>query len=153
MTESNTASVCIVGAGSMGVITGYHLQLAGATVTLLARPHRQARLPLSETSPASVCIVGAGSMGVLTGYHLQLAGATVTFLVRPHRQEQLSRPQVLYSFDGQSLKTLSDYDLIADPAKLAGTSFDFVVITLDGAALRAEAGQKLVDEMGRAFQI
>ena len=106
---------------------------------------------MTESNTASVCIVGAGSMGVITGYHLQLAGATVTFLVRPHRQEQLSRPQVLYSYDDRSLKTYSDYDLIADPAKLAGTSFDFAVITLDGAALRAEAGQKLVDEMGRAF--
>jgi hypothetical protein len=42
--------------------------------------------------------------------------------------------------------------LITDPAKLAGTSFDFVIITLDGASLRTEAGQKLVDEIGRAFR-
>jgi hypothetical protein len=91
-------------------------------------------------------------MGVLTGYHLQLAGAAVTFLVRPHRLEQLSRPQALYSYDDQSLKTYSGYDLMTDPAKLSGTSFDFVVITLDGLALRAEAGQKLADEIGRAFR-
>ncbi|MEV5666657.1 2-dehydropantoate 2-reductase N-terminal domain-containing protein [Streptomyces flaveolus] len=100
----------------------------------------------------SVCIVGAGSMGVVTGYHLGLAGASVTFLVRPHRQEQLSRPQRLYSYDDHSLNTYSDYELLTDPSELAGTVFDFVVITLDGAALRAEAGQRLVDEIGRAFR-
>jgi ketopantoate reductase len=62
---------------------------------------------MTKTSTPSVCIVGAGSMGVSTGYHLSLAGAAVTFLVRPHRQEQLSRPQVLYSYDDHSLKTFS----------------------------------------------
>jgi ketopantoate reductase len=103
---------------------------------------------MTKTSTPSVCIVGAGSMGVSTGYHLSLAGAAVTFLVRPHRQEQLSRPQVLYSYDDHSLKTFSGYELLTDPAELAGTSFDFLVITLDGAALRAEAGQRLVDEIG-----
>lgn len=107
---------------------------------------------MTETKPTSVCIVGAGSMGVITGYHLQLAGAAVTFLVRPHRREQLSRPQALYSFDDQSLKTFSGYDLLTDPAELAGTSFDFVVITLDSASLHADAGLKLVDEIGRAFR-
>ncbi|SEL46479.1 Ketopantoate reductase [Stigmatella aurantiaca] len=91
-------------------------------------------------------------MGVLAGYHLKLAGAAVTFLVRPHRLEQLSRPQVLYSYDDHSLKTYSGYDLLTDPARLEGTSFDFVVITLDGASLRAEAGVKVVEEIGRAFR-
>lgn len=107
---------------------------------------------MNNLNNASVCIVGAGSVGVLAGYHLDLAGADVTYLVRPHRQEQLSRPQVLYSYDDHSLKTYSGYNLITDPAKLAGTSFDFVIITLDGASLRAEAGQKVVDEIGRAFR-
>lgn len=88
----------------------------------------------------------------LSGYHLGLAGAAVTFLVRSHRLNQLSRPQVLYSYDDHSLKNYTGYDLITDPAMLTGTSFDFVVITLDGASLRAEAGQKVVDEIGRAFR-
>ncbi|WP_199821983.1 2-dehydropantoate 2-reductase N-terminal domain-containing protein [Streptomyces sp. XY152] len=43
MTTLVTPSVCIVGAGSMGVVTGYHLGLAGASVTFLVRPHRQAQ--------------------------------------------------------------------------------------------------------------
>lgn len=91
-------------------------------------------------------------MGIITGYHLSLAGAAITYLVRPKRREALSRPQVLYSFDDNSLKTYSGYELLTDPSELSGTTFDFVVITLDGNALQADAGKRLVDEMGRAFR-
>lgn len=107
---------------------------------------------MARPDTASVCIVGAGSMGVLLGHDLSRASTAVTFLVRPHRLTQLSRPQSLYSYDDGGLTTYSDYDLIPDPAELAGRSFDFVVVTLDGAALRAEAGERLVDEIGRAFR-
>ena len=107
---------------------------------------------MTGSNTPSVCVVGAGSMGVITAYHLSLAGATVTFLVRPHHRERLSRPQTLYSYDDNSLKTFTGYKLLTDPTELAGTSFDFLVITLDGAALRAEAGQRLVEEIGRALR-
>ncbi len=36
--------ILIVGAGAMGVVTGYHLGLAGVAVTFLVRPHRLAAL-------------------------------------------------------------------------------------------------------------
>jgi hypothetical protein len=91
-------------------------------------------------------------MGIITGYHLSLAGAAVTFLARPHHRERLAKPQILYSYDDNSLKTFTDYELFVDPTELDGTSFDFVLITLDGAALRAEAGQRLVEQIGRAFR-
>lgn len=107
---------------------------------------------MNKSNTTSVGVIGAGSVGIMTGYHLSLAGANVTYLVRPHRQEQLSRPQVLYSYDDNSLKKYSGYNVITEPEKLTGTSFDFVIITLDGASLRAEAGQKVVDEIGRAFR-
>ncbi|EFC85762.1 2-dehydropantoate 2-reductase N-terminal domain-containing protein [Parafrankia sp. EUN1f] len=107
---------------------------------------------MTDSRQVSVCVVGAGSMGVLTGYDLSEAGVAVTFLVRPHRQEQLSRPQFLYSYDSHSLKTYSRYDVIIDPAALSGTSFDFVVVTLDGASLSADAGRTLTREIGRAFR-
>jgi hypothetical protein len=84
------------------------------------------------------------------GYLLSLAGTAIIYLVRPYRQEQLVSPQVLYSYDDNSLKTYADYEVLSNPAQLAGTSFDFVLITLDGAALRAEAGEQLVDAIGRA---
>jgi hypothetical protein len=103
---------------------------------------------MPEPRTTSVCIVGAGAMGLVTGYLLSRANAAVTFLVRPHRLEQLSRPQVLYSYDDDSLTAYSDYRVLTDPAELTGTSFDFVLITLDASALRAEAGLMLVDEIG-----
>lgn len=102
--------------------------------------------------PASVIIVGAGSVGVLTGYDLSRAGADITFLVRPHRLEQLSRPQALYSYDDHTLQHFSGYDLITDPAALSQRNADFVIVTVDGAALRTEAGLQLVSEIGRAYR-
>ncbi|MBO0676184.1 hypothetical protein JRC04_01765 [Mycolicibacterium sp. S2-37] len=90
-------------------------------------------------------------MGIVTGYHFAQAGADVTFLVRPHRQEQLTRPQKLYSYDDNTLKTYDGYTLLTDPTQLADKAFDLVVITLDGASLRAEAGRKVVDELGKAL--
>ncbi|WP_355585881.1 2-dehydropantoate 2-reductase N-terminal domain-containing protein [Xanthomonas cannabis] len=44
MTNTPKPAVLIVGAGSVGIITGYHLSLAGAAVTYLVRPHRQEQL-------------------------------------------------------------------------------------------------------------
>jgi ketopantoate reductase len=100
----------------------------------------------------SIGVVGAGSVGVNTAYDLLRAGAKVTFLVRPHRQEQLSRPQVIYSYDDNTLDRFSGYDVITDPADLSALQLDFLIVTLDNASLRAEAGRTLVKEIGRAFR-
>ncbi|KAI1469028.1 uncharacterized protein F4812DRAFT_355074 [Daldinia caldariorum] len=40
MGENPRSRILIIGAGSMGILTGYHLSLAGADVTFLIRPHR-----------------------------------------------------------------------------------------------------------------
>jgi hypothetical protein len=100
----------------------------------------------------SIGIVGAGSVGVNAAYELIRAGARVTFLVRPHRREQLSRPQVMYSYDDNALDRFSGYDIITDPAALSGQQLDFLIVTLDNAALHAEAGLTLIKEIGRAFR-
>lgn len=100
----------------------------------------------------SIGIVGAGSVGVNSAYDLLRAGAEVTFLVRPHRQEQLSRPQVMYSYDDNTLDQFSGYDVITDPTALSNQRFDFLIVTLDNASLRAEAGLTLIKEIGRAFR-
>jgi hypothetical protein len=107
-------------------------------------------MPEPRTTP--ICIVGAGSTGLVTGYLLSRASAAVTFLVRPHRLEQLSRPQMLYSYDDDTLTAYSDYEVMTAPAELTGSSFDFILVTLDATALRAEAGLELVDAIGRAFR-
>lgn len=105
---------------------------------------------MTDNTP-SIGIVGAGSVGVNTAYDLTRAGAKVTFLVRPHRREQLSRPQAMYSYDTNTLDHFSGYEVISDPTDLAGQKFDYLFVTLDTAALRAEAGMGLVKEIGRAM--
>ncbi|KAI2604539.1 uncharacterized protein GGS25DRAFT_534982 [Hypoxylon fragiforme] len=40
MTGNSQPRILVIGAGSMGIITGYHLTLAKADVTFLVRPHR-----------------------------------------------------------------------------------------------------------------
>ncbi|MEU2358928.1 2-dehydropantoate 2-reductase N-terminal domain-containing protein [Streptomyces misionensis] len=76
---------------------------------------------MSDNRP-SIGIVGAGSVGANTAYDLVRAGAHVTFLVRPHRQEQLARPQVMYSYDDNTLDRFDGYDVITDPADLSASS-------------------------------
>lgn len=44
MTSPHNPTVVIVGAGSMGLVTGYHLSLAGAQVTYFVRPKRAEEL-------------------------------------------------------------------------------------------------------------
>ncbi|MHA7279849.1 ketopantoate reductase family protein [Arthrobacter sp. MDT2-2] len=99
----------------------------------------------------SIGIVGAGSVGVNAAYDLIRARIKVTFLVRPHRQEQLSRPQVMYSYDDNTLDQFSGYDVITDPAALSGQRLDVLIVTLDNASLQTEAGLTLTKEIGRAF--
>lgn len=42
--KTQQSSVLIVGAGSVGIVTGYHLGLAGAAITYLVRPGSEVRL-------------------------------------------------------------------------------------------------------------
>ncbi len=83
-----------------------------------------------------ILIVGAGAMGLGTGYHLQLAGTAITFLVRPARMLEMSRRQVLYSYDDATLKTFADYRLISDAAEISRSSYDYVIVTLDSLTTR-----------------
>ncbi|KAI8961340.1 hypothetical protein F5Y11DRAFT_230928 [Daldinia sp. FL1419] len=97
-----------------------------------------------------ILVIGAGSMGVLTGYHLSHAGADVTFLVRPHRAKALDHPQMLYCYDDNKLKEYRHYNYITNPSLLLGSNYDYIVIALDGASLRNEAGLDLVKTIGDA---
>jgi ketopantoate reductase len=44
MAKHLSPCILIIGAGSMGIITGYHLSLAGAHTTFLVRAHRTKEL-------------------------------------------------------------------------------------------------------------
>ncbi len=107
---------------------------------------------MTEQNSCRVLIVGAGSMGLVVGYILSLAKAEVTFLVRPHREEELKRPQVLYSYDDNQLKTYTDYKHITDPSKIIGADYDYIFVTLDAHALRSEVGLSLVKMIGDAVR-
>ncbi|KAK5061519.1 hypothetical protein LTR84_008063 [Exophiala bonariae] len=107
---------------------------------------------MAQGQGSHVLVVGAGSMGLITGYILQLAGAKITFLIRPHRAESLDRPQKLYSYDDNQLKTFTGYDYITNPSDISGTDYDFIIITLDGAALKNEVGETLVKSLGKAVR-
>lgn len=89
---------------------------------------------------------------MIMGYYLSLAGVEVTFLVRPHRTEALSRPQVLYCYDDNKLKEYKDFKYITDPQKMVGADYDYIIVTLDGTALRNEVGQNLVKSIGDAVR-
>jgi hypothetical protein len=98
-----------------------------------------------------ILIVGAGAMGLGAGYHLQLAGAAVTFLVRPARVVEMSRSQLLYSYDDATLKSLADYRFISDVAEISRSSYDYVIVTLDGFTTRKPEGRALLKSIGKAI--
>jgi len=105
---------------------------------------------MSDTKRPHVLIVGAGAMGILTGYHLELANAEVTFLVRPHRKPMLEKPQILYNYNDNELKEYKGLRCLTDPSEMVGQTYDYIVVTLDGNALRSEAGETLVKSLGEA---
>lgn len=103
-------------------------------------------------SQPQILIVGAGSMGMVTGLNLSLAGAEVTFLVRPHHAETMNRPQLLYNYRDHKLDELKDYSFITDPSQISGKEYDYIIITINGAALKNETGQRLTKTIGSAIQ-
>ena len=100
----------------------------------------------------AILIIGAGATGLPVGYHLGLAGADVTYLVRPGRKAAYKSPQQLYSYDDASLKTFAGYHVVDEVTDLAGTRFQFVLITLDGHACRTEEGTAMLRALGDAIR-
>lgn len=98
-----------------------------------------------------VLIVGAGAGGLVTGYHLSLSGAEVTFYVRPARMDALRSPQQLYCYDDCQLKTFTGYDLICTVDAVRQSTFDYVLVTLDGHAAFSAEGTALLRDLGRAL--
>ena len=102
-------------------------------------------------SGESVLVVGAGALGMTSAYHLQLAGADISFLVRPHRVEALSRPQRLYCYNDNSIRSLENFRLLTEEDDLDSHRFDFILLTLDGALCRTEAGMATLRAIGGAW--
>jgi hypothetical protein len=98
-----------------------------------------------------ILIIGAGALGITCAYLLKLAGTSISFLVRPHRFEALSQPQRLYSYNDHSIKTLEGYRVFSNVNDLQGERFDFVLLTLDGAACRSADGVAILTGLGKAL--
>ncbi|KAF5551364.1 hypothetical protein FMEXI_3482 [Fusarium mexicanum] len=96
----------------------------------------------------TVLIIGAGSMGLVTGYHLSLAGAQVTFLVRPKRAEELKSPQFLYRLNTQDIHEFKSYSYYTDPSSILSSTYDYILITIDGKSLQSEEGEGLFKIVG-----
>jgi hypothetical protein len=82
MSENRQPSILIVGAGCMGLITGYHLALAGAKVTFLIRAHRKAALD----RPQILYCYDDNQLKKYTGYAsitdpTQMVGAGYDFII------------------------------------------------------------------------
>ncbi|XVU28685.1 hypothetical protein ACQPZJ_17015 [Actinoplanes sp. CA-054009] len=108
---------------------------------------------MSTDSTAKVGIVGAGSIGILTGYHLIPAGRQGHLPRLPLPPPASSTgPRRSTPTTTTPLKHYTGYDVFTDPAELSGKVFDVVLVTLDGAGLRAEAGQRLIEELGRGYR-
>lgn len=91
-------------------------------------------------------------MGIVMGSMLAAAGASVTYLVRKHHLARLAQPQRLYCYDDNSLKAYKGYDCIVEPSSIADHEFDYVLIALDGVALRSEEGAALVRMIGNGVR-
>lgn len=105
---------------------------------------------MDEAGSAQILVIGAGAMGIVTGYRLAAGGSRVTFLVRPRRMAELARPQLLYSYDDNSLRTFDKYEVISAASEIERGKFDYIVFTIDGMALRSDEGQDLVRQIGAA---
>ena len=101
---------------------------------------------------SSVLIVGAGGLGIATGYHLHLAGAEVNFLVRPGRVPALQEPQVLYCYDDHELKHFSEFRVFGSVGEAAQGSYNFVIVTMDGATCRGAEATELLKALGDSMQ-
>ncbi|KAJ6014525.1 hypothetical protein N7540_009116 [Penicillium herquei] len=79
-------------------------------------------------------------------------GANLTYLVRPHHVQHLSRPQILYSYHNTTSVEFKNYTFITDPAQIAHSDYDYVLVTPDAATLMAALGVALVKTIGEAFK-
>ena len=108
--------------------------------------------PLAEGRAAQVLIVGAGALGTALGYHLALGGTKVSFHVRPSRATGFPLSRTLYSYDDGELKTFTGYEVTSTAQEVATRQFDFVVVTLDGAATFSPEGTALLGDLADAIR-
>ncbi|KAI1134791.1 hypothetical protein F5Y05DRAFT_397364 [Hypoxylon sp. FL0543] len=99
MSEQPKTRILIVGAGSMGIITGYHLSLAGADVTFLIRPHRAKALD----HPQILYCYDDNKLKEYTGYR---------YITDPSKIIGANYDYIVITLDGASLRTETGVSLV-----------------------------------------
>ena len=107
MSTNNKASVLIVGAGAIGIVLGYHLQLAGAEITYLIRPHRLSQLQ----NPQTLYSHDDNSLKVFKRYH---------YITEASQLLDKTYDYIFIALDGAALKSESGQELVRTIGKAAG---------------------------------
>jgi hypothetical protein len=123
MTADQQPRVLIVGAGSMGIVTGYHLGLAGAEVTFLVRPHRRAELERAQT----LYCYDDGMLKEYGGY---------TLLADPADIVGRSYDFIVVTLDGTALQNQAGEHLVKTIGEAAGDTNVKVILGSVGLDLR-----------------
>ena len=135
MSEIPKPSILIVGAGSMGVIMGYLLDLAGVEVTYLVRPHRAAALE----KPQILYNFKDNTLKKYTGYR---------YVTNPTSIKETKYDYILITLDGanlrnetgtQLMKTIGEATRNTDTRVILGSiAFDMRAWLLEASGLAAE---------------
>jgi ketopantoate reductase PanE/ApbA-like protein len=124
MSGSHPTSVVVVGAGSMGVVAGHQLSLAGASVTFLVRPHRLEQL----SRPQLLFTYGDNSLTSLTGYDV---------LTDPADLSGTPVDLVFLMLDGASLRAEAGHTLVKEIGRAFRGTTTGVVLGAVGLGGRA----------------
>ena len=120
-----TANVLIVGAGAMGIITGYYLDLAGVAVTFLVRPNRAERLE----RPQILYCYDDVSLKHYTGYNI---------ITSPTEIAHGDYDYVILAIDGAALRSPEGEQLVTAIGEAARGTETKVIIGTIGVGLRLQ---------------
>jgi hypothetical protein len=127
----STTHILIVGAGAMGIMSGYHLQLAGAEVTFLVRPRHVEKL----ARPQVLYSYDDGSLKLFSGYRVltDVTGA-----------DDRAYDYVIVTLDGASSRSTEGTALLNDLGNTVRDTAAVVIIGGIGLGLR----QHCLDVLG-----
>ncbi|KAI1483172.1 hypothetical protein F4774DRAFT_368433 [Daldinia eschscholtzii] len=118
MGENQISRILIIGAGCMGILTGYHLSLAGADVTFLIRPHRAKALD----NPQILYCYDDNQLKEFKHYNY----ITNPLLIRGSNYDY-----IIITLDGASLRNKTGLDLVKTIGNAArGTDTKIVLGTI-----------------------
>jgi hypothetical protein len=128
-----TARVLIVGAGAMGLVTGYHLQLAGAEITFLVRPTRIEAL----SKPSTLYSYDDATLKRFDGYKL---------ISQASEAQDIAYDYVLLTLDNVASHSVEGVALLAE---LGTVTRDTSAMVISGG-IGFELRKHVVETMGIA---